>query len=96
MSKRYGYDYSLLDHRYGFIPYIPLDRPFRKFYSPAAIECAAVKMTEHWPGFPADPSQPVYDVDTDDIFPPIKPEYVSRRRKRGGGYANLYNYNTIP
>jgi hypothetical protein len=101
MSKRYGYDYSLLNHRYGYNPTIPLDQPFRQFARQAAIESAAIKMTEHWPGYPEDPSQPVYDVysaDTniENMFPPVKPVYVSRRRKRGGGYANLYNYNTIP
>nr|QBK85633.1 MAG: hypothetical protein LCMAC101_02280 [Marseillevirus LCMAC101] len=96
MSKRHGYDYTLLDYKYRYYPAIPLDQPNRKFASQAAIDYAAMRMTEHWPGYPADPSQPVYNVDSKDIFPPVKPVYVSRRRRRGGGYANLYNYNTIP
>ncbi len=96
MSKRHTYDYSLLEHRYGFYPAIPLDQPFRKGVRQASIDYAAMRMTEHWPGYPADPSQPVYDVYSEDVFPPVKPVYVSRRRKRGGGYANLYNYNNIP
>jgi len=96
MSNRCGYDYSLLNRRYGYNPAIPPDRPFRQFVRQAAIEREAIKMTKRWPGYPEHPSQPVYDVYSADVFPPVKPVYVSRRRKRGGGYANLYNYNTIP
>ena len=96
MSKRYAYNYSLVDHNYGYYPAIPLNEPNRKFYNQAAIDYAAMRMTEYWPGFPEDPSQPVYNVDSEITLPLVKPVYVSRRRRRGGGYANLYNYNTIP
>ena len=96
MSKRGSYDYSPLDYNYGFHPSISSGGPHRKFYRQADIDCAAIRLTENWPGFPEDPSQPVYDVNSGDVFPPVKPVYVSRRRRRGGGYANLYNYNTIP
>ena len=96
MSKRHGYDYSLLDYKYGYFPAIPLNKPSKRFYSPEAIDYAAMRMTEYWPGYPEDPSQPIYNVDSKNIFPLIKPVPVSRRRRRGGGYANLYNYNTIP
>ena len=100
MSKRYAYDYTLLDYKYGHSPAIDFNKPFGQFARQATIDCAAIKMTEHWPGYPKDPSQPVYnlneDIYTEDLFPPVKPVHVSRRRRRGRGYANLYNYNTIP
>ncbi len=96
MSKRGSYEYSSLDDIYGYHPFISSGEPHRKFYRQADIDCDAIKLTEHWPGFPEDPSQPVYNVNSENVFPPVKPVYVSRRRRRGGGYANLYNYNTIP
>lgn len=96
MSRRDSHYRLLLDHNDGWIPSILSDGSHRKFYRQAAIDCAAIKLTEYWPGFPKDPSQPVYDVNSEDVFSPVKPVYVSRRRRRGGGYANLYNYNTIP
>ena len=96
MSRRDSHYRLLLDHNDGWNPSILSDGSRRKFYRQADIDCAATRLTGLWPGFPEDPSQPVYDVNSEDVFPPVKPVYVSRRRRRGGGYANLYNYNTIP
>ena len=62
----------------------------------AAMELTAEKIAQTWPGFPSNPTRPTDRALDRFPFPmPVLPVKSSRKR-RGRGYANLSNYNTIP
>ena len=97
MAKK-GYNYNLQSYQYGQDQIIPLDSSGINNYQ-FRNELAAIKLTERWPGLPKDPANPVFQEPVSheyDPFPLVEPVPVVNRRKRGGGYANLSNYNTIP
>lgn len=92
MSLRQGYNYTLMNGNPSSIEINQINNE--------SIDYAAMRAAEYWPGKPRDPSQPVYNVNDliPKSFPLVKPIEPTRRKRkrRGGGYANLYNYNTIP
>ena len=64
------------------------------------LQFVAQKTASTWSGFPPDPSRPIahsLEFNMNDVPLPIPVIPVkSTRKRRGRGYCNLSNYNTIP
>lgn len=64
------------------------------------FEFVAEKTAQTWSGFPPDPARPIahaleFDINSVPLPRPVIP-VKSTRKRRGRGYCNLSNYNTIP